>query len=97
MRGDAFFDIVLMPMLVEHLCHLRCRPAQPLFFAQIGVRQRLGKKAGAAAKDQVRLLRQVDGTAWRFEARAVCLLVITIKLLDGIHKDSLVIRPFSTD
>jgi len=62
-RGNTFFGITLMLMFTEHLRHLLCCPAQTFFFAQIGIRQRLGKEPGAAAQDQIGLLRQVNGTA----------------------------------
>lgn len=86
-----------MLVVVEHLFHLFCRPAQSLFFAQIGVRQRLGKEPGAAAQDQVWLLRQVDCTARRSEVPAIRLLVISIKLLNGLQKGLFGNAPFSTD
>ena len=75
-----------MLVVAEHLFHLFCRPAQSLFFTQIGVRQRLGKEPGAAAQDQIGLLRQVDGTARQGKMPSVGLLIVCIELLDGFQQ-----------
>ena len=75
-----------MLMFTEHLSHLLCCPAQTFFFTQIGICQRLGKEPGAAAQDQVWLLRQVDGTTRQGKMPSVGLLIVCIELLDGFQQ-----------